>query len=119
MRKKKKIKIIAKKKKKIEGRRFCLCFCLGHTYTPEKKKKFSSRPQETKKTTNLYTRVSRCTTIDILWSVGGKKKTETERKKSNIPSQLGKSIDLPLVLKNFSLHITKKNGPLFLKIDIK
>lgn len=116
---KKKNKNYCEKKKKIEGRRFCLCFCLEHTYTPEKKKKFSSRPQETKKTTNLYTRVSRCTTIDILWSVGGKKKKETERKKSNIPSQLGKSIDLPLVLKNFSLHITKKNGPLFLKIDIK
>lgn len=122
MRKKKKIKIIAKKKKKIEGRRFCLCFCLGHTYTPEKKKKFSSRPQETKKKQQIYIPVFRVALLfDILWSVGGKKKTETEteRKKSNIPSQLGKSIDLPLVLKNFSLHITKKNGPLFLKINIK
>ena len=29
-------------KKKIEGRRFCLCFCLEHTYTPEKKKKIYS-----------------------------------------------------------------------------
>lgn len=116
MRKKK--KIIAKRKRLKEGD-FVYVF-VSNTHTPQKKKKkFSSRPQETKKTTNLYTRVSRCTTIDILWSVGGKKKTETERKKSNIPSQLGKSIDLPLVLKNFSLHITKKNGPLFLKIDIK
>lgn len=119
--KKKKIKIIAKKKKRLKEGDFVYVF-VSNTHTPQKKKKkFSSRPQETKKTTNLYTRVSRCTTIDILWSVGGKKKTETEteRKKSNIPSQLGKSIDLPLVLKNFSLHITKKNGPLFLKIDIK
>lgn len=119
MRKKK--KIIAKRKRLKEGD-FVYVF-VSNTHTPQKKKKkFSSRPQETKKkATNLYTRVSRCTTIDILWSVGGKKKTETEteRKKSNIPSQLGKSIDLPLVLKNFSLHITKKNGPLFLKIDIK
>lgn len=93
---------------------------LSRTHIHPRKKKFSSRPQETKKTTNLYTRVSRCTTIDILWSVGGKKDGDRDRKKkSNIPSQLGKSIDLPLVLKNFSLHITKKNGPLFLKIDIK
>lgn len=122
MRKKKKIKIIAKKKKKIEGRRFCLCFCLGHTYTPEKKKKNLAAGRKKQKKQQIYIPVFRVALLfDILWSVGGKKKTETEteRKKSNIPSQLGKSIDLPLVLKNFSLHITKKNGPLFLKINIK
>lgn len=111
-----------KKKKRLKEGDFVYVF-VSDTHTPQKKKKkFSSRPQETKKKQQIYIPVFRVALLfDILWSVGGKKKTETEteRKKSNIPSQLGKSIDLPLVLKNFSLHITKKNGPLFLKIDIK
>ena len=67
------------RKEKIEGRRFCLCFCLEHTYTPEKKNLAAGRKKQ--KTTNLYTRVSRCTTIDILWSVGEKKDGDRDRKK--------------------------------------
>lgn len=93
-----------------------------HIHPRKKKKKFSSRPQETKKKQQIYIPVFRVALLLIFFGRLGKKKkteTETERKKSNIPSQLGKSIDLPLVLKNFLLHITKKNGPLFLKINIK
>lgn len=81
MRKKKKIKIIAKKKKKIEGRRFCLCFCLGHTYTPEKKKKFSSRPQETKKTQQIYIPVFRVALLLIFFGRLGEKKRRRQRQK--------------------------------------
>ena len=56
---------------------------LSRTHIHPRKKKFSSRPQETN-TTNLYTRVSRCTTIDILLVGWGKKtETETERKKQH------------------------------------
>ena len=65
-------------------------FCLEHTYTPEK---FSSRPQETKQ--QIYIPVFRVALLLIFFGRLGKKtETETERK-SNIPSQLGKSIDLP------------------------
>lgn len=72
-------KIIAKRKRLKEGD-FVYVF-VSNTHTPQKKKKkFSSRPQETKKTTNLYTRVSRCTTIDILWSVGEKKRRRQRQK---------------------------------------
>lgn len=78
---KKKNKNYCEKKKKIEGRRFCLCFCLGHTYTPEKKKKFSSRPQETKKTQQIYIPVFRVALLLIFFGRLGEKKRQRQKEK--------------------------------------
>lgn len=81
MRKKKKIKIIAKKKKKIEGRRFCLCFCLEHTYTPEKKKKNLAAGRKKQKKQQIYIPVFRVALLLIFFGRLGEKKRQRQKEK--------------------------------------
>ena len=70
-----------KKKKRLKEGDFVYVF-VSDTHTPQKKKKkFSSRPQETKKTQQIYIPVFRVALLLIFFGRLGEKKRRRQRQK--------------------------------------
>ena len=80
---KKKKKIIAKKKKRLKEGDFVYVF-VSDTHTPQKKK-FSSRPQETK-TQQIYIPVFRVALLLIFFGRLGKKDRDRKKKATFLPN---------------------------------
>lgn len=70
-----------KKKKRLKEGDFVYVF-VSNTHTPQKKKKkFSSRPQETKKTKQIYIPVFRVALLLIFFGRLGEKKRQRQKEK--------------------------------------